>query len=319
MLDSTAASETKEAGLFRDAFVRACSHLPTAVAILAGIDAQDGTPFGLTVSSVTFVSAVPSLISVCLERRSRRVAQLRRSGRFCVNVLAEGQAELAKRFASAAENRFAGLTWEAEQFGAPALEDALGVLACDLWNEVGAGDHQLILGEVKHLWLKGGRPLVYWRRAFHGVHVEYAFTASDAAVEDFFGRWRAGTLPKAAWTHAAHVGMAAYIAFDHGEDEAFALTKEGILHHNQCVGTPNTDTSGYHETLTRFWCATVGDFVRSGGFASRLEAVRAAVERFGADRDRHTLFYSTDVVGDTKARREWITPDRAPDPHLCGE
>jgi flavin reductase (DIM6/NTAB) family NADH-FMN oxidoreductase RutF len=318
MLNRDAAPETRDADLFRDAFVRACSHLPAGVAVLTGVDAEDGTPFGLTVSSVAFVSAAPPLISVCLDRASTRIAQLRRSRRFCINLLAEGQSELAKRFATSTEDRFAGVAWEGERFGAPVLEDVLGVLACEVWGEMEAGDHQLIVGEVKDLLLKGGRPLVYWRRAFHGVKVEYPFAANDASLEDFFGRWREGTLPKAAWTHAAHVGMAAYIAFDHAEEEAFALTKKGILHHNQCVGTPNTDTSGYHETLTRFWCATVGEFVRAGGFESHLEAVRAAVERFGADRDRHSLFYSSDVVRDTRARREWIPPDREPDPCLCG-
>jgi hypothetical protein len=39
MLRPRAASETKDAGLFRDAFVRTCSHLPMGVAILTGIDA----------------------------------------------------------------------------------------------------------------------------------------------------------------------------------------------------------------------------------------------------------------------------------------
>lgn len=63
---------------------------------------------------------------------------------------------------------------------------------------------------------------------------------------------------------------------------------------------------------------TVGDFVRSRKFASRLEAVRATIERFGTDRDRHTLFYSLDIINNTKARREWIPPDREPSPELCG-
>lgn len=312
------ALESKDAGLFRDAFVRACTHLPMGIAVLTGFDSED-SPFGVTVSSVAFISAAPPLISVCLDRGSRRITQLRRARRFCLNLLAEGQAELATRFASATDDRFSGLAWNAERVGAPVLDGVLGVLLCELWREVEAGDHQLILGEVKDLWLRGGKPLVYWRRAFHAVNLEYPFTASEAALDDFFERWRAGTLPKAAWTHAAHVAMAAYIAFNHREEEAFELTKKGILHHNQCVGTPNTDTSGYHETLTRFWCATVGGFVRSGRFGSRFEAVRAAVERFGADRDRHTVFYSTDVVGNAKARREWIPPDREPGPQLFSD
>src|SRR5690349_7299100 len=179
MPNGHAASETGETDLFRDAFLRACSHLPTTVAVLTGTHPNDGTPFGVTVSSLTFVSAAPPLVSVCLDQNSSRIQPLRESRRFCVNVLAEAQAGLAIRFATPAEDRFAGLAWNAERFGVPVLEDALGVLVCELWREVEAGDHRLILGEVKDLCLRGGKPLVYWRRAFHAVHVEYPFAASD--------------------------------------------------------------------------------------------------------------------------------------------
>ena len=85
-----------------------------------------------------------------------------------------------------------------------------------------------------------------------------------------------------------------------------------IIHHNESVGTANAATSGYHETLTRFWSGIVGDAVRAGNFPSRFAAVHHAVNQFGADRDRFRLFYSFDVVNDRRARREWIPPDRAP-------
>ena len=137
-----------------------------------------------------------------------------------------------------------------------------------------------------------------------------AFLESVTALDDFFTRWRAGRLPKEAWTHAAHVAMAAYVAFDHAAEQAFALMKAGIIHHNESVGTPNTEDNGYHETLTRFWCGEVGEFVRGGEFASRLEAVRGAIARFGQERDHFRKFYSFDVVSDRRARREWVPPDR---------
>ena len=140
----------------------------------------------------------------------------------------------------------------------------------------------------------------------------HAFLESEAAFNAFFESWTRGTLPKPAWTHAAHVAAAARIVFDVGPEAAFERMKAGILHHNNSVGTPNTEDSGYHETLTRFWCGTVASFVRGGRFASRLEAVRAAVSRFGEDRSRHKSFYSFDVVNDRRARREWIPPDRRP-------
>ena len=140
----------------------------------------------------------------------------------------------------------------------------------------------------------------------------FTFLESEILLQGFVEAWKAGKLSKAAWTHAAHVAMAAYFAFDHSAAATFAIMKAGILHHNTSVGTPNTEDNGYHETLTRFWSSEIGEFVRTGHFASRLDAVRAAVSAFGSDRDRFRLFYSFDVVRDRRARREWIAPDSEP-------
>lgn len=310
MSDYNIALENKEVNLFCDVFRRACSHIPTGVAILAGLDAQQ-RPFGLTVSSTTCVSFVPPLVSVCIDRGSHSVEQIQRGGRFSLNLLGNDQAELATLFATPGIDRFQKLTWRASEFGPPILNATLGALFCEFTKNVEAGDHQLILGEVKRLLLHGGGdPLVYWRRAFHRLHLHYPFIESEQILEEFLRLWEAGTLPRSAWTHGAHVAVAAYYAFDHPQETAFQMTKSGILHFNVCVGTANTEKSGYHETLTRFWAGVVGGFVRSGHFPSRLEAVRNAVRQFGEDRDRHRLHYSFDVVRDTRARREWIRPDR---------
>src|SRR6267378_850277 len=114
----------------------------------------------------------------------------------------------------------------------------------------------------------------------------FAPLKSESELQRFVEAWKAGRLPKAEWTHAAHVAMAAYFAFDHAADATFAIMKAGILYHNTSVGTPNTEDNGYHETLTRFWASEIGGFVRCGRFMSRLEAVRAAVAAFGEDRER---------------------------------
>ena len=303
------ALENTVVNLFCDAFRRACSHIPTGVAILTGLDQQ--RPFGLTVSSITCVSLAPPLVSVCIDRGSPSVDQIRRSGRFSLNLLRDDQVGLAKLFAAPGIDRFRKLSWHVCEFATPVLDGTLGALFCESTKDIEAGDHQLILGEVKRLVLKGsGEPLVYWRRAFHRLHLYYPFLDSEQALQEFLQLWESGTLPHSSWTHGAHVAVAAYYAYDYPPETAFKMTKSGILHFNVCVGTANTDDSGYHETLTRFWAGVVGGFVRSGQFPSRLEAVRNAVRQFGEDRDRHRLHYSFDVVRDRRARREWIQPDR---------
>src|SRR5215471_13408594 len=106
------------------------------------------------------------------------------------------------------------------------------------------------------------------------------FLASEESLAEFLRTWEAGRLPKAAWTHAAHVAVAACYAFEHNAEATFARMKAGIIRHNQSVGTANTETNGYHETLTRFWAGEICGLVRAGAFPSRLEAVRAAVAAF---------------------------------------
>jgi len=139
-----------------------------------------------------------------------------------------------------------------------------------------------------------------------------AFLASERALARFLDRWRAGTLPKSEWTHAAHVAVAACLLFDHPADEALEKIRAGILHYNTCVGTANTDHSGYHETLTRFWTGLISDFLGTHPSASRLEFVRAALLRFAGDSTLFRSYYSFDVVKDVRARREWIAPDCQP-------
>lgn len=139
-----------------------------------------------------------------------------------------------------------------------------------------------------------------------------SFARSESALDEFLAAWEAGTLPKEEWTHAAHVAVAACYAFDLNPAEALSRTRRGIIHFNESAGTANTDSSGYHETLTRLWSDIIGDFVRGASCPSRFAAVLAAVERFGEDRFRHRLYYSFDVVADVNARRRWVPPDRLP-------
>ena len=138
------------------------------------------------------------------------------------------------------------------------------------------------------------------------------FTCSEVALSSFLNRWRAGTLPKKQWTHAAHVAVAACHVFDYPADEALQKIRSGIIHYNTCVGTANTEHSGYHETLTRFWTHLIADLLRKRVFSSRLEFVRAALGRFGSDSTLFRSYYSFDVVKDIRARREWIAPDCKP-------
>jgi hypothetical protein len=146
--------------------------------------------------------------------------------------------------------------------------------------------------------------------------------ATDEALSEFLRGFESGTLPKAEWTHGAHVAAAAYYLHGSAQDGAYDTAYTSVLpvirlriqSFNLAVGGANTATSGYHETLTRFWLRVVVGFLCERRPGSGLEAARQAVGEFGEQRALHSLYYSGDVVKDSKARLGWREPDLLPLP-----
>ncbi|HEX4322458.1 MAG TPA: hypothetical protein VHZ52_16210 [Acidobacteriaceae bacterium] len=138
--------------------------------------------------------------------------------------------------------------------------------------------------------------------------------ASPEALDAFLHGFEQGTLAKSEWTHGAHVAAAGYYLFDSNFETVLPLMRARISTFNLSVGGANTETSGYHETLTHFWLLIVAELIRQREPASRLEAARQAVAVLGEARTLHTLYYSGDVVKDSTARRQWREPDLLPLP-----
>ena len=106
---------------------------------------------GMTASWVAQVSLKPLLlmVSIAPARYSHRLIQ--ESGVFAVNVLADTQVELGKRFgykSGRQVDKFAGLEWTAAATGAPILPQAYAYLDLKLRDTFSAGDHTLFVGEV---------------------------------------------------------------------------------------------------------------------------------------------------------------------------
>lgn len=145
--------------------------------------------------------------------------------------------------------------------------------------------------------------------------VTYRFLDSEEALSDFLECFERGTWPKPEWTHAAHIALAGCYLIRYSDDEATDRARRGIQHYNQCVGTINSDHSGYHETLTLFWLALVRARLRQlDAGTARIDAVRTLVAEFAPQRDLFREYYSFDVVRSVEARRSWVPPDAKPLP-----
>jgi flavin reductase (DIM6/NTAB) family NADH-FMN oxidoreductase RutF len=152
----------------RDTFVEIMASYPAGVAVVTTLD-TDGTPRGLTTTAVSSVSAEPPLLLVCVDLTSRTLPALRAGGRFVVNFLREGRSELARLFASKAEDKFAGVEWRPSATGMPVLEaDALAWAECVTVHEIEPGDHVVLLGQVEvgESAADEDAPLMYYRRSW---------------------------------------------------------------------------------------------------------------------------------------------------------
>jgi flavin reductase (DIM6/NTAB) family NADH-FMN oxidoreductase RutF len=119
----------------------------TGVAVVTVRD-PDGRPEGMTASAIASVSLDPPLLLVCVGREAEFHRPLGRARHFALNVLAEDQEALSRRFAADVADRFAGVAWEPHASGAPLLEGAAAHIICAQWSAHLAGDHTVFFGQV---------------------------------------------------------------------------------------------------------------------------------------------------------------------------
>ncbi len=131
--------------------------------------ALGGQRAGVTVNAFCSVSLDPPLVLVCIERTAHIHDLLLKAGAFAVNLLAEGQEDLARCFAISSDRRnmeFCGCETRSVHTGAPVLRDALGFLDCTITDVFPGGDHSIVVGRVMALSAVDRRPLVYYRSQY---------------------------------------------------------------------------------------------------------------------------------------------------------
>ena len=137
---------------------------------------------------------------------------------------------------------------------------------------------------------------------------------SRRLVEQF----EAGTLPKEAWTHAAHFLVALWYCTSLTLPGAVEKIRAGIRAYNVRVGGQNTDAAGYHETITLFYMGVVAHYViRSGIDQLTDEQITVFLEQPFLDRAFPFRFYSRERLMGAEARRQWVAPDKCADPFGC--
>lgn len=158
-MESTAEDLTRA---FRDCM----GEFATGVVIVTS--EHDGEPAGMTVNSFTSVSLRPLLILVSLAEGTRTLRAVRSSRRFWISVLSRGQGEIARAFARPGA-AFPGEYVVRDEYGGLTVPGAAAYFWCALKQAILAGDHELIVGEVREFRRQGGEPLIFHRGTFTTV------------------------------------------------------------------------------------------------------------------------------------------------------
>ena len=136
----------------------------TTCIISTGSD-DDGL-HGLTATAVCSVSAEPPTVLVVVNRTSRTHPHIDANKAFTVNLLAEGQNEIAELFASKSPDQFSSVEHRRLEDSCPVVAGAAAFLHCHVRHQHDVGTHTIFIGEVVDGGVTADKPLVYYDSRF---------------------------------------------------------------------------------------------------------------------------------------------------------
>lgn len=143
-----------------DALRQAMARFPTGVTVVSAMGPAG--PAGATANAVASLSLEPPMMLAALDLGSRTLVAVEHVRTFGINVLAGGQADIARRFSTKDPHpeKWDGVAW-AERSGAPMIAGSAIWVACDLVDVHEGGDHSIVTGLVTELEAGEGEPLLF--------------------------------------------------------------------------------------------------------------------------------------------------------------
>lgn len=119
-------------------------------------------------------------------------------------------------------------------------------------------------------------------------------------------------LPREVWTHEAHLGATLWLVVERPDVDLDAELPGLIRRFNESVGGRNTESEGYHETITRVYLAAVRDHVAETEGAELCARVNSLLTSVRGRRDWPLRFYSEALLSSPEARLDFVACDRVP-------
>lgn len=147
---------------FRNAMARFASGV-TVVTTRNGA----GEAVGFTASAFSSLSLYPPLLLVCLQKDADCYAAFMTAEHFAVSILAHGQGQVARRFATKAVDKWRGTSsTPGGRTRLPLIDGAAAQAECIMLDRVDGGDHTILIGEVISAVSTAHDPLLHFNRQF---------------------------------------------------------------------------------------------------------------------------------------------------------
>ena len=116
------------------------------------------------------------------------------------------------------------------------------------------------------------------------------------------------SLPKVEWTHSGHFAAAVWVLTRPDMDAARDMP--GLIRaYNEATGVHNTDTTGYHETITLASLRAARAWLLGRPGVPLYEAVNGLLAAEYGRSDWLLSHWSKPVLFSVEARREWVDPN----------
>jgi hypothetical protein len=132
---------------------------------------------------------------------------------------------------------------------------------------------------------------------------------SDREIIAIGNGLRDKTLPKPEWTHAAHFAAALWVLAHHAFDDAVTHMRTFICSYNEHCGHANTDTSGYHETITQASMRAAYAFSAQRAGSPLFDVCNELLRSPFGDPHWVLTYWSKERLFSVAARRTWLEPD----------
>ncbi len=133
--------------------------------------------------------------------------------------------------------------------------------------------------------------------------------ADDSAIRRVGEGMIACTLPKGEWTHEAHIATCAWLILERPDIAPERDLPTLIRRYNESVGGVNSDSEGYHETITQLYIAAVRSALARLEGTGLAERINALLKEPEARRDWPLRFYSSERLFSKEARLGFVDPD----------